>query len=81
MVRLNTIITGIAFSSCQTTVVRDVGAHSEGGPWHQNEESATKLMDKKQLMPDVSNLVAKVSTSSFGSVSEESLANSRLQLT
>merc|ERR1719331_2368646 len=43
-------------------------------------ESAAKLVEKKQLTPDVSNLVQKVNTGSFGEFSEESLAKARRAL-
>jgi len=42
--------------------------------------TAARLMEKKTLPPDVSNLVAKVQTNSFGAFSEESLAKARRAL-
>jgi len=43
-------------------------------------KSAVSLMDKKPLPEDVSNLVAKVQTGTFGGFSEESLAKARRAL-
>jgi len=123
MVRLNTIIGGVAFVTCRGAVFR--GAHdlvddheSDGNlnsfvsaevastletvsdalvdpdlsdrtnvaeavnaaSAQMDVESATKLVEQKQLTPDVSNLVAKARTATFGEFSEESLAKARRAL-
>ena len=43
-------------------------------------KTAAELVEKKQLTPEVANLVAKVNTGSFGGFSEESLAKARRAL-
>ena len=43
-------------------------------------KTAAELVEKKNLSPDLSNLVAKVNTGSFGGFSEESLAKARIAL-
>merc|ERR1712100_577202 len=43
-------------------------------------ESATKLVQKKQLTPDVSNLVQKVNSGAFSRFDEDSLAKARRAL-
>jgi hypothetical protein len=43
-------------------------------------KTAAQLVEKKELTPDVANLVSKVNTGSFGGFSEESLAKARRAL-